>query len=281
VAIGGRCRVRRAEREEDILGKLAHENGSEILFHHRLPTSTPNLLDCTHPIKVEHSTLRYVYYLAHNGIIVNAGERRIEHEKAGFSYSSIVRIEQRTRNHSYQGEQFNDSECLAIDLARYIEGQTDKIEARGSAAFICLQVEPRSRQPRALYAARNSGSPLGIYEDSNVFALLSQGGGHDLPPDTLVHFDYHSGKTEQLRICLPDIERLGASYIGDFRREYEWEDGELDYWEGELEECTEELRQIEQGIRIAQHMGDREEMENLISDRNALTRRMADFEGLF
>ena len=281
VAIGAGSAVRRAEREGDILKKLSKEKAAEILFHHRAPTSTPNFLDCTHPLKVEHDSLRFVYFLAHNGIIVNASERKAEHEKAGFSYSSLVRIEHRTINHTYSGEQFNDSEALAIDFARYIEGRTDKIEARGSAAFICLQVEPKSGKPRALYAARNSGSPLGIYEDKNVFALLSENGGQSLPPDTLLSFNYKSGKTEKLRITLPDLERTGASYMYSYGREYTWEDEELDYWEGELEECSDELRQIEEGIKIAESMGDREEMENLMSDRGALLRRIADFEALF
>jgi hypothetical protein len=69
--------------------------------------------------------------------------------------------------------------------------------------------------------------------------------------------------------------------MGDYWERYTWEDEELDYWEGELEECSDELRQIEEGIKIAESMGDREEMENLISDRHVLLRRIADFEALF
>src|SRR5688572_20172174 len=78
-AVGEAVAVRRAEIERHILEPLTASRASEILFHHRLPTSTPNVLDATHPIVVSHVSLTHEYYVVHNGIIDNADELHATH----------------------------------------------------------------------------------------------------------------------------------------------------------------------------------------------------------
>jgi predicted glutamine amidotransferase len=281
VAIGQTVEVKRAESESVILKQLKTEKSSEVLFHHREPTSTPNYVDITHPIRVEHESLGYTYYLIHNGIISNDTERKAEHEKKGFAYSTTVKIEHRTRNHTYTAEQFNDSEALAIDFARYAEGKAKTIQARGSIAFICLQVEKLSGRPLALYAARNNSSPLRTYENESIFALISEGGSKSLPVNTLWRYDYASGRMTESPLILPDIERQSFDrfYPDTYSSGYDWNYyDDMDYCEGDWEECAEELRHIDEAITIAHRLGDHEEMQTLISDREALERRMAELQ---
>ena len=281
VAISEISEVKRAESEGAILEKLKTEKSSEILFHHREPTSTPNYIDVTHPIRVEHESLNYTYYLIHNGIISNDSERKAVHEKKGFAYSTTVKIEHHTRNHTYTAEQFNDSEALTIDFARYAEGQTKSIKARGSMAFICLQVEKPSGRPIALYAARNDSSPLRMYEDKNLFAFVSEGGSISLPVNTLWRYDYASGRMTESPLTLQDIERQSYDrfYPGIYSSNYDWDYyDDMDYCEGEWEECAEEMRHIDEAITIAHRLGDQEELLTLISDREALEARMAELQ---
>lgn len=48
--------VARAQTEHEIMQKLEQETADEILFHHRMPTSGPNVEEMAHPILVEHKT---------------------------------------------------------------------------------------------------------------------------------------------------------------------------------------------------------------------------------
>ena len=53
-------RVVRSTTEAGIERELKQETASEILFHHRLPTSTPNVEDSTHPIVIKNKLLKYM-----------------------------------------------------------------------------------------------------------------------------------------------------------------------------------------------------------------------------
>ncbi|GJQ47914.1 MAG: hypothetical protein HKUEN01_03000 [Candidatus Kuenenia stuttgartiensis] len=135
--------------EIGILSELVKAKGSEsILFHHRLPTSTANRENACHPFRVAIGDK--VFYLVHNGIIYNADERHQELSKThGFaSYDTITR-------------DFNDSECLAIDVAEYLSGRVDKIKSSGAIAFIVLECDVADNALR-LHYARNSSSPLTV-----------------------------------------------------------------------------------------------------------------------
>ncbi len=86
---------------------------SEILFHHRLPTSTANPLRTTHPIIVSQPIYQHNYYLLHNGIIANASSLKAKHEQLGIKYVTAQQNERRRFQNSYE---FNDSEALAHEV---------------------------------------------------------------------------------------------------------------------------------------------------------------------
>ena len=74
---------------------------------------------------------------------------------------------------------FNDSESLAIELAKFIEGKSEKIESYGNAAFIVLQCT-KDWLPVAIHFGRNDGKPLCIEKGDNELYLASEGAGEDL-----------------------------------------------------------------------------------------------------
>ena len=118
-----------------------------MIVHHRIPTSSDNTLKQTHPILVDSGSLQYKYLLVHNGVIRNDKELKKEHEALGFIYTT-------------QSEnKFNDSECIAIELARFIEKQIDKVGAKGSAAFIGLQIDKKTDKVIKLFLVATKAIP--------------------------------------------------------------------------------------------------------------------------
>jgi predicted glutamine amidotransferase len=144
-----------------------------MIVHHRQPTSSDNKLAQTHPIVVDNGSLRYKYLFVHNGIIYNEDDVKKEHEKLGFIYTTV--------DNSGALEKFNDSETLAIDVARFIEKQIETISAKGSAAFIALQIERKSDKVVKLFFGRNS-NPLHMSKTRNIMTLSSAGKGDDIEP---------------------------------------------------------------------------------------------------
>ena len=128
--------VARAKTETVIRSMLMKEKADFIMFHHRLPTSTDNTIGTTHPMFVSHKELEFDYYFAHNGVITNAIYLKGKHDKLGYKYLTehkIIEVAEYTHGHdpeylSTPVTKFNDSETLAIELARYIEGKSDTIE---------------------------------------------------------------------------------------------------------------------------------------------------------
>ena len=59
-----------------------------IIAHHRTPTSSENKIKQTHPILVDNLKLKHKYLIIHNGVIHNTDERKLEHEKNGFMYTT-------------------------------------------------------------------------------------------------------------------------------------------------------------------------------------------------
>lgn len=187
-------------REGRIMSLLRRSNeATEILYHHRMPTSTANVRNACHPFSTK-DYFRNNYVLVHNGVLWNEHELKEEHNKIGIDYVS----------EQASGE-FNDSEALTYDVARYIEGDVKYISAEGSIAFICVQNDKKGHK-RALYFGRNSGNPLVMKRTRWSLTLSSEGDGEMIDPDTLYRFDYKTHKLTRRPILIPERSKDTFAY---------------------------------------------------------------------
>ena len=183
----------KATSEKKILENMDIK-ATEVMFHHRFPTSTPNFVETAHPIKVSNSRLKYDYYLIHNGIISDDDTCKERHEKLGYTYQTEVHQKWRSHGNTISKlTQYNDSECLAIELAETIESGLLEVNISGSIAFIMLQVEKGKRKASKLFFGRNSGNPLKLENQKKQFiAITSDGEGKNVEVDTLYCLDYET-----------------------------------------------------------------------------------------
>lgn len=213
------------EEEHQIKSAIKDGQTSEMLFHHRFPTSTANLYEAAHPIEVDNDSLRYRYYVAHNGVISNSKELHEKHVKLGFSYSTELRKETRiiTRDRKIEETveiKFNDSESLAIELARYVEGQSKDIETRGTAAFIMQQIDRDTAEIVATFYGRNEGNPLYIERNKHMFVIKSDSKEGD---------EVEAGKIYRIDAKTSNVSLFSSVSIGyhytykkpDYQRDYD------------------------------------------------------------
>lgn len=143
-------------------------------FHHRQPTSTENEMEQTHPFLIEHDELKYSYYLLHNGVIRNAEELKKQHtEELGYLYKTYRPLSSGYTAYSAY-KTFNDSEALAIEAARYFDGQSEKINALGTIAFILVRMEKKTHKPIEVIWSRNGGNPLEMVETKEGLLIASE-----------------------------------------------------------------------------------------------------------
>lgn len=173
------------EVDEMKTGIALFDKADEILFHHRYPTSTPNIAESNHPIKVSHSSLEFDYYVVHNGHINNSSTLETKHRGLGFKYRTAVEKIEYVKSkyptkeradvlYEYKNiEKFNDSESLAIELALTIESKQSKVDTSGGAAFIALQVDKKTKKVVKMFHGRNT-NPLVIGVDKDYYTLSSQ-----------------------------------------------------------------------------------------------------------
>ena len=162
-----------------------------IVMHHRYPTSTENYLEQTHPLKVSDGSLKYDYLVVHNGVISNEDLLKKTHEDLGFVYTTAYETVGGT-------SKFNDSESLAIEVARFIEEQTDEVGVQGSAAFVAVQIGKDGKNKdkvTRIFFGKNEGSPLNLSASNKKIRISSEGEGESIKPFTLYSFD-PSGKYE-------------------------------------------------------------------------------------
>lgn len=178
----------RSEDEEDIEIYLKGSQSDEILFHHRFPTSTPNFVEATHPIRVRNKLLKYDYYVVHNGMISNDFELKQKHNTLGFKYNTEMCKKFITSNNIYTESMWNDSEALAIDFALALE-MGKEMESKGSIAIIALQFDKKTKKAVALYYGRNLGNPL-KQEYNDAFFCLSSETGTIIKHNILFRYDY-------------------------------------------------------------------------------------------
>src|ERR1035437_1642473 len=170
-----------------------------MLVHHRYPTSSPNYLGQTHPISVDHESLEYKYLVVHNGIISNDDDLKAEHEKLGFQYTTDIQIQSK---YNYGGttkweDKFNDSEAIAIELARFIENKSNIVGAMGAAALVALQIDKLTNKVTKVYFCRNASNPLAMTFNKGRLRLSSEGEGDDIKPDTLYSWNFENNKLKK------------------------------------------------------------------------------------
>lgn len=175
----------RATEPVKFMVDLYHKKFPMIVAHHRAPTSSDNYLDQTHPLFVSHESLEFDYMVVHNGVITNAKDLKLAHEAIGFEYKTAYNYS------SYSGvitPKFNDSESLAIELARFIENKSTKIEAIGGAAFVVLQINKEKNKLVSVFFGRNR-NPLHMAKTRQEVYLSSEGKGDDIEPFILYSFE--------------------------------------------------------------------------------------------
>lgn len=183
----------RAINEKEIMGYLNAKRYSEVLFHHRYPTSTQNTLKSTHPFIINLNGKRY--YFVHNGIVQNDTELQEEHRKRKITYKSE------------DLGLFNDSEALAWDFCLWLNGKQTDIQAKGTVAFICLETDEKNRAVK-LYFYRNAEAPLRVYRDNELLVISSEGNYPPVKENCLYCWDYQIGqvlKMGELKIDCPGV----------------------------------------------------------------------------
>lgn len=181
IQANGDYQIRRATGEIKATIDLYMEEAPMMIMHHRQPTSTDNLINQTHPIVVDNKLLKYKYLVIHNGMISNDDEIIKEHEALGFIY---------TTKYTDAGlEKFNDSESLAIEVARYIEKQTTEIGTLGSAAFIAIQIVKETNKVDKIYYGRNATNKLKLGASRGKIRISSEGQGEEIKDMALYNFN--------------------------------------------------------------------------------------------
>ncbi|HUS48684.1 MAG TPA: class II glutamine amidotransferase [Candidatus Paceibacterota bacterium] len=171
-----------------------------IIAHHRRPTSSENKISQTHPIQVSHASLDFDWFLFHNGMITNHKERKAKHEE----YLKIKYSTERTRSENYNAtvKEHNDSEALAIDLARYLEGHTKEIKTEGYAAFIMVKTHKISKKVERIYYGTDL-NPLKMAKNRNIIRISSEGPGNEVKKDIIYNFDLKKFKVTKIPLIKP------------------------------------------------------------------------------
>ncbi len=176
--------LKRATTEPKFLLDLTLNQSPMIIAHHRIPTASKNLLSQTHPMLIEHESFKFRYLIIHNGIVSDENELKEKHEKLGFKYKT----EHITQYQNYQSKGFNDSECIAIELALFIEGQSKTIGTDNHAAFIIIQLNKIEDKATRIFFGRNGGD-LTMAKTRGRLRISSVGKGSEIKDKILYSFD--------------------------------------------------------------------------------------------
>ena len=206
--------IERSKEEGDIIKALNKEEAEFIMFHHRLPTSTKNTIGTTHPIFVSHEELEYDYYLAHNGVLNNDYEMKRKHEALGYLYTTehtedtvITYKDGRVEHNATGATKFNDSECLAIEMARYAEGLTKKVGVKGSAAFWMIQMVKGTNTVKSIFYGKNYGRELKEIDNKKFWGISSQTGS-DLAEMILYRLNMKEWTIDELELNIHDNQTI-------------------------------------------------------------------------
>lgn len=199
------CRATKEKGIFEELDKQQKEKIDEIMFHHRFPTSTPNFHEAAHPIWVSHKSLKYDYFVVHNGVINNDDELKKKHDELGFKYQTLLQQQWVGREGVIISEEkWNDSEAFAIELARDLDGAKAGLRhVRGSIAFVCMQSEKKSGKNVKLFFGHNSSNPLKIKNVPNRYIqIASENDGEVCIIDHLYEMNYQDFKITDKFYCI-------------------------------------------------------------------------------
>jgi predicted glutamine amidotransferase len=178
--------------EKRLLTDLKRQRGaSEVLFHHRFPTSTANVQNACHPFSTRGDMFKHNYVLVHNGYLSNEDTLKDAHEALGIKYVS-----------EQPDGRFNDSEALLYDVALYLEGKQDKLNAKGAIAFVVIERDEAGEAIK-LHWGRNGSSPLKIDIKDESITIASEGQGKDVPTNRLFTHEYGSGMYDSIELDIP------------------------------------------------------------------------------
>jgi predicted glutamine amidotransferase len=189
--------------ENKLINNLLAQNASEVLFHHRFPTSTENVQSACHPFSTKWAKFKHNYVMVHNGYLSNEDELKEAHYALGIRYVSMQ-----------PDGRFNDSEALMYDLALYLEGHQDEIKAQGAIAFVMIERNEEGKQIN-LHYGRNT-SPLKFqFKNNKYMTLASEGDGVDVKPQVWNTFEYASGKFTSTEVDIPSFVYKTTPYTYD------------------------------------------------------------------
>lgn len=181
----GKVETKRSCTEAKFMFDLHAKGYAFMLAHHRMPTSSMNALDQTHPIAVRHDGLKSDWLVVHNGVIRNCNDLKAKHKELGFGYAT-AHLEV---SYDKEVEKFNDSEALAIEVARFIEGKTGEVGSIGSAAFVALELDKKTGRCTQVHFGSNGGNPLNVVHDECGIVLSSEGPGENCKANVLYSFE--------------------------------------------------------------------------------------------
>lgn len=203
----------RSTTEKAILKSLDDlGEASFVMFHHRVPTCNLNAVKANHPIFVANKkNLENKYFIVHNGSIGNSNNLLKEHGEEGFVYNTTVDWKFESGKTIFSEP--TDSESLGIEMAKFIEGKTTRIKARGSVATFILQID-RFNNPLSFYFFRE-GNPIVWYRNQTGIFLASEATGQDLDAKKLYKLDLKTWELGVKAARLSDYSDIGKEDKGE------------------------------------------------------------------
>jgi len=219
-------------------------NNHEVLFHHRLSTSTADVRSACHPFSTK-DTFDHEYIGVHNGMVSNSHAVKYEHYQKGIKYVS-----------EQQDKRFNDSEALIFDIAEVLEGRKEEMKSYGTIAFIMIRLT--EGKPDKLYFGTNRGS-LNFFRSKKQMMISSEGKGQPVKGQMLHTFDYETGEITSEPMKIP------SSYT--FTKASDYTPTPYTYQPPILSKTEEEEeKEIEQTIISLFPTDDEQEKYGLLSD---------------
>lgn len=248
--------IKRATSEILACVDLRLTESKMVLFHHRIPTSSTNKCNQTHPIKVEHEDFDNDYYLIHNGVIRNTDDLFQQHIKEGYHYSTFEQID--------SSSQYNDSESLAFEIAKFIEGKSKEVTAFGTVAFFIVQVNKKTQKVEKIFFGRNDGNPMNIHQSGGQVFLSSEGKGAEVVEDYLYSFSPTAKKFKisKTKMIIDETAKVVETYWQAEKKEEENLERSLVKTSTEIEE------------EVRQEQLEKEEEANTILQENEVLERM-------